>query len=63
MSEFRTVQQPASTSALKFGAFLAPFHCPSQNLALSIERDLETTEVVDRLGFDQVWFGEHHSGG
>jgi limonene 1,2-monooxygenase len=63
MSEVGLNPESAPLAALKFGAFLAPFHSPSQNLALSIERDVESAEVLDRLGFDQVWFGEHHSGG
>lgn len=30
---------------------------------MAIEQDLELVERLDRLGFEQVWFGEHHSGG
>ncbi|MDI9949308.1 LLM class flavin-dependent oxidoreductase [Rhodococcus sp. IEGM 1305] len=30
---------------------------------MAIEQDLRHVEDLDRLGFHQVWFGEHHSGG
>jgi limonene 1,2-monooxygenase len=42
---------------------MPPYHSPFNNHALAIERDLETIELLERLGFDDVWFGEHHSGG
>lgn len=48
---------------MKFGAFLAPFHPPPQNPTLALERDLEFIQHLDRLGFDEVWVGEHHSAG
>ncbi|WP_424534107.1 LLM class flavin-dependent oxidoreductase [Sphaerisporangium viridialbum] len=48
---------------LRFGSFMPPYHSPLNNHALAIERDLETVELLDGLGYDDVWFGEHHSGG
>ena len=48
---------------LGFGIFLAPFHPVGQNPTLALERDLELIEHLDRLGFDEAWFGEHHSAG
>jgi len=46
----------------RFGAFIAPYHDPRGNPALQIRRDLELVELLDRLGFDEAWIGEHHSG-
>jgi len=46
----------------RFGAFIAPYHDPAGNPTLQLERDLELVELMDRLGFDEAWFGEHHSG-
>ena len=48
---------------MRFGLFLAPFHDLGQNPTLALERDLELLEHLDRLGFDEAWIGEHHSGG
>ncbi|MEO6318467.1 MAG: LLM class flavin-dependent oxidoreductase, partial [Acidimicrobiales bacterium] len=48
---------------LKFGIFLAPFHPVGQNPTLALERDLNLVEHLDSLGFDEAWFGEHHSAG
>jgi limonene 1,2-monooxygenase len=48
---------------LRFGAFYAPFHPVGQSPTLALEYDLERVEALDRLGYDEAWFGEHHSGG
>jgi len=48
---------------MRFGLFMAPFHPTGQNPTLALERDLELIEHLDRIGFHEVWIGEHHSGG
>ncbi|WP_214316691.1 LLM class flavin-dependent oxidoreductase [Nonomuraea sediminis] len=48
---------------MRFGIFLAPFHPVGQNPTLALERDLDLIVHLDRLGFDEAWFGEHHSAG
>ena len=48
---------------LRFGAFFAPFHPVGQDPTLALEYDLERVVALDRLGYDEAWFGEHHSGG
>jgi limonene 1,2-monooxygenase len=48
---------------LRFGAFFAPFHPVGQSPTVAYEYDLQRVEVLDQLGYDEVWFGEHHSGG
>ena len=48
---------------LKFGIFMAPFHWQGENPTLSLERDLETLQWLDYLGYDEAWIGEHHSAG
>ena len=42
---------------------MAPFHRPDDNPTLALERDLEQVELLERLGYDEVWVGEHHSAG
>ena len=50
-------------AGMKFGVFLAPFHSVRENPTLALERDLELVGLLDRLGYDYAWIGEHHSGG
>lgn len=49
---------------LNFGIFMAPFHSPAgQDPVYAYQRDLEVIQLLDRLGYDEVWVGEHHSAG
>jgi limonene 1,2-monooxygenase len=47
----------------RIGLFLSPVNEPGQDQHLAIHRNLELVELADRLNFDEVWFGEHHSMG
>ena len=58
-----TRSESIKMSRLGFGFFTAPFHPSGQNPTLALERDLELVQWLDRLGFDEAWIGEHHSGG
>ena len=49
--------------SLRFGLFHAPFHSKRLDPTYALERDLVLTELLDRLGFAEIWYGEHHSGG
>jgi limonene 1,2-monooxygenase len=48
---------------MRFGAFIAPFHPTGQNPTYALQRDLELIQLLDGLGYDEAWVGEHHSGG
>jgi limonene 1,2-monooxygenase len=48
---------------LKFGLFHGPHHATNLDPTYAFERDLMLMEHLDRLGFDEAWIGEHHSGG
>ena len=51
-------------SRMRFGIFMAPFHAPvGQNPTYALQRDVELVQLLDRLGYDEAWFGEHHSCG
>ncbi|HLY56080.1 MAG TPA: LLM class flavin-dependent oxidoreductase [Stellaceae bacterium] len=51
-------------SRLKFGIFMPPFNSPaSQNATSSLQRNVETIKLLDELGYDEAWVGEHHSAG
>ncbi|MFZ5667928.1 MAG: LLM class flavin-dependent oxidoreductase [Pseudomonadota bacterium] len=52
-----------TSTKLRFGAFIAPFHPLRENPTLALERDLELVQHMDRLGYDEAWIGEHHSAG
>lgn len=56
-------RSPSLSNRLKFGVFLAPHHPIGEHPTLQIQRDLELAEHLDKLGFDEFWCGEHHSGG
>ncbi|MBS05295.1 MAG: LLM class flavin-dependent oxidoreductase [Gammaproteobacteria bacterium] len=48
---------------LKFGAFLAPHHPIGEHPTLQLQSDLELVALMDKLGYDEFWCGEHHSTG
>jgi limonene 1,2-monooxygenase len=48
---------------MRFGVFIAPYHMIGDNPTLALERDIALVEAVEDLGYEEAWFGEHHSGG
>ncbi len=48
---------------LRFGAFASPFHPPGYSAPRALAETVEFAEKLDRLGFDEIWIGEHHSAG
>lgn len=52
-----------SRANMEFGLFIPPQHYPKQNPTRALQRDLETIEYVETLGFHEAWIGEHHSSG
>jgi limonene 1,2-monooxygenase len=49
---------------LRFGAFVPPHHLPvNYTPTYALQRDTEIVQLMDTIGFDEAWFGEHHSGG
>jgi len=48
---------------MEFGLFIPPQHYPRQNPTRAIQRDLETIQYAESVGFDEAWVGEHHSSG
>ena len=51
------------TMNLQHGIFLAPYHDVTESPTIGLRRDLELVEWVEKLGFAEAWFGEHHSTG
>ncbi|MCK9506452.1 MAG: LLM class flavin-dependent oxidoreductase [Porticoccaceae bacterium] len=52
-----------NNNPMRFGLFMGPYHKPGLNPYLSLRRDIQTIVNLDELGYDEVWIGEHHSGG
>ena len=50
-------------SKIRFGAFLAPHHPIGENPLLQFQSNLEFVQLLDQLGYDEFWCGEHHSTG
>jgi limonene 1,2-monooxygenase len=48
---------------LRFGIFMPPMHKVGMNPTLALHRNLALVEHLDRLGYHEVWVGEHHSAG
>ncbi|MGV9664564.1 LLM class flavin-dependent oxidoreductase [Nocardia niigatensis] len=46
-----------------FGCFLPPFHHPAADPWHALHDDIELCLLAEELGFDELWIGEHHSGG
>ncbi len=50
-------------SQMRFCMFTGTYHKPGKHPTVSIRQDIEIIQQLDRLGFDEVWVGEHHSSG
>ncbi|MGD9602917.1 MAG: LLM class flavin-dependent oxidoreductase [Gammaproteobacteria bacterium] len=50
-------------SRLRFGLFIPPHIPPDEHPLLALEHDMDLVEWADKLNYDEVWIGEHHSGG
>ncbi len=48
---------------LRFGAFLAPHHPIGEHPTLQFRSDIALATLLDELGYDEFWCGEHHSTG
>ncbi|HET8576014.1 MAG TPA: LLM class flavin-dependent oxidoreductase [Methylomirabilota bacterium] len=49
--------------AVQLGMFTMPFHHPDRDYATILEEDQEAIILADRLGFSEVFVGEHFSSG
>lgn len=57
------MKHPLAKGPTRFGTFMAPFHVMGISPTVLFEQDLEMIELADRLGLQEAWLGEHHSGG
>lgn len=52
-----------SQKRMKFGSFIAPHFPSDEHPTLAIEEDMDRVVWLEKMGFDEAWIGEHHSGG
>jgi limonene 1,2-monooxygenase len=48
---------------MRFGTFTAPITQPNQHPTWALERQMELVEWCERIGYQEMFFGEHHNGG
>jgi len=46
---------------MRLGMFMMPVHPPGRSLSETLAEDTEKSLLADRLGFDELWMGEHFS--
>ncbi|MCB1746903.1 MAG: LLM class flavin-dependent oxidoreductase [Gammaproteobacteria bacterium] len=48
---------------IRFGAFIPPHTPPDEHPWLAVQEDMDRVIWLDKLGYEEAWIGEHHSGG
>jgi alkanesulfonate monooxygenase SsuD/methylene tetrahydromethanopterin reductase-like flavin-dependent oxidoreductase (luciferase family) len=46
---------------MRLGFFMMPVHPPERSLSETLAEDTEKSLLADRLGFEELWLGEHFS--
>jgi alkanesulfonate monooxygenase SsuD/methylene tetrahydromethanopterin reductase-like flavin-dependent oxidoreductase (luciferase family) len=46
---------------MRLGLFMMPVHPPGRSMSDTLREDTEKSLLADRLGFDELWMGEHFS--
>ena len=46
---------------MRLGLFMMPVHPPGRSLSDTLAEDTTKSILADRLGYDEVWMGEHFS--
>jgi alkanesulfonate monooxygenase SsuD/methylene tetrahydromethanopterin reductase-like flavin-dependent oxidoreductase (luciferase family) len=46
---------------MRLGMFMMPVHPPARSLTDTLAEDTEKSLLADKLGFDELWLGEHFS--
>ena len=52
-----------SQQRMRFGSFLPPHTPPEIHPAIALDYQVDLVRHLDDLHYDEVWIGEHHSGG
>jgi alkanesulfonate monooxygenase SsuD/methylene tetrahydromethanopterin reductase-like flavin-dependent oxidoreductase (luciferase family) len=46
---------------MRLGFFMMPVHPPARSFTATLAEDTEKSLLADRLGFEEMWLGEHYS--
>ena len=46
---------------MRLGMFMMPVHPPARSLSDTLAEDTEKSLLADKLGYDELWMGEHFS--
>ncbi|WP_051341817.1 LLM class flavin-dependent oxidoreductase [Pseudonocardia spinosispora] len=64
MESRTSVNLPVARENLRAGVFMPPWSLPlGLSPTTAIHRELDFVDFLDRVGYDEAWIGEHHSGG
>ena len=44
---------------MRLGMFMQPVHDPKRDLTQVLEEDRQTVILADKLGYHEIWVGEH----
>ena len=57
----RDLEETLGGQIMRLGMFMQPVHDVNRDQTQVIEEDRETILLADKLGFHEVWVGEHAS--
>jgi alkanesulfonate monooxygenase SsuD/methylene tetrahydromethanopterin reductase-like flavin-dependent oxidoreductase (luciferase family) len=46
---------------MRLGFFMMPVHPPARSFTETLAEDMEKSLLADKLGFSELWLGEHFS--
>ena len=55
------MERSKGTLVMRLGLFMMPVHPPGRSLSETLAEDTAKSLLADRLGYDELWMGEHFS--
>lgn len=46
---------------MELGMFMQPLHRPTRSITEMLDEDREAALYIDKIGFDEIWVGEHYT--
>src|SRR5688500_1199837 len=57
------VRNPSGTNFVRLGMFVMPLPPPGRTMREYLAEDTEKAILLDTLGYDELWVGEHFTAG